>query len=307
MFMKQNITARLALLTVLLAALWGGTGSVLAQQSALTATILAPGNGQVLTVGVPFDFVGSASGGNGLFYSYLWNFGDGSFGAGSVFTKTFNTAGQRTVTLTVADSDGAQASASVAINVVNPPPPPPPPLAPTVNLLVNDGDGPITVATGTAATLNWTSTNTSACAASNAWSGPKPISGSESTGALNVVGSFTYTLTCTGAGGSASDSVTINVQAVSPNPPGAPVISNIRVTDITQTSAIVRWDTNIPADSRVIYDTVSHPTLGAPPNYGYAFTTNATQDTNPRVTVHAVTLTGLTPNTQYFFRVLSQS
>ncbi|OHA59640.1 MAG: hypothetical protein A2589_02165 [Candidatus Vogelbacteria bacterium RIFOXYD1_FULL_46_19] len=85
------------------------------------------------------------------------------------------------------------------------------------------------------------------------------------------------------------------------------LITNVRVTDITQSSAIVRWTTNRPATSRVIYDTASRraengDTIGSAPNYGYS---NSTSRDDNKVTEHAVTLTGLSANTQYFFRVLS--
>src|SRR5690606_26126528 len=36
------------------------------------------------------------------------------------------------------------------------------------------------------------------------------------------------------------------------------VISNVQVSNVTQTSATITWTTNLSADSRVIYDTVSH-------------------------------------------------
>ncbi|MEK7650680.1 MAG: PKD domain-containing protein [Patescibacteria group bacterium] len=295
----KNIFAQLVIISLI----FGGfaVAPAIAQQ-ALTANIVSPVAGANLTVGQPFNFVGSASGGNAVFYSYVWNFGDGSFGAGDTFSKTYTEAGSKTVTLTVADHDGAQASVSRTINVnaVTTP------TAPTVNLLVNGGNGPLTVATGTSATLSWTSTNATSCAASGSWSGSKPVNSSESTGTLNTVGALTYTLTCTGAGGSSFDSVTLNVTAGTTGV--APVISNIHVDGITQTSAVVHWTTNIPADSRVIYDTVSHPTIDLThvPNYDYAHST-VTSNTEPKVTEHSVTLTGLTPNTQYFFRVLSQA
>jgi hypothetical protein len=84
-------------------------------------------------------------------------------------------------------------------------------VTPTVDLKANSSDGPITVPYNTAATLSWTSSNAASCTASGAWSGTKATSGSESTG--NITSSKTYTLTCTGPGGSAFDSVTVNVSA----------------------------------------------------------------------------------------------
>ncbi|MDP2967232.1 MAG: hypothetical protein Q8N87_02375, partial [bacterium] len=82
---------------------------------------------------------------------------------------------------------------------------------PTVNIKANGSDGPVTVPYNTSANLTWTSENADSCYASNAWSGTKSISGSQSTG--NLTSSRTYTITCSGSGGSASDSVTVNVDS----------------------------------------------------------------------------------------------
>ena len=81
----------------------------------------------------------------------------------------------------------------------------------------------------------------------------------------------------------------------------------VRPEDITKNSAIVRWKTNTPATSRVIYDTVSHPTIDVEnggPDFGYANST-IISDEDPMVTEHAVTVTGLDADTQYYFRVIS--
>ncbi|OGY26042.1 MAG: hypothetical protein A2Z11_04065 [Candidatus Woykebacteria bacterium RBG_16_43_9] len=87
---------------------------------------------------------------------------------------------------------------------------------PTADIKANGSNGPITIAYNTAATISWTSTNASSCTVSPAgWTG---TSGSASTG--NLTSSKTYTLSCTGAGGSASDSVVVNVSSPPP-PPGS--------------------------------------------------------------------------------------
>jgi uncharacterized repeat protein (TIGR01451 family) len=85
--------------------------------------------------------------------------------------------------------------------------------SPTVDLKANGHDGSITVPYNSSVTLSWTSSNANYCVASGAWSGTKGTSGSESTGNLTS-GPKTYTLTCYGPGGSASDSVTIYLQQV---------------------------------------------------------------------------------------------
>ncbi len=85
---------------------------------------------------------------------------------------------------------------------------------PTVNLKINNQNGTITIPYNTAATLFWTSTNATSCSASGNWSGSKAVSGSQSTG--NLTSNKTYTITCTGPGGTATDTVKANVQATAP-------------------------------------------------------------------------------------------
>lgn len=86
------------------------------------------------------------------------------------------------------------------------PPPVTPPPPPTVSLSAS----PTSVAEGSASTLTWSSNNASlGCVALGAWSGSKPTSGSQSTGALSTAS--TFTLVCSGAGGNASASATVNV------------------------------------------------------------------------------------------------
>ncbi|MBS3053635.1 MAG: hypothetical protein J4469_03970, partial [Candidatus Aenigmarchaeota archaeon] len=65
---------------------------------------------------------------------------------------------------------------------------------------------------GSMVTLTWSTTDASSCTAAGAWTGTKTISGSQ-TG--NPASTSTYTLTCTGAGGSVNKSVTITVNAPS--------------------------------------------------------------------------------------------
>ena len=71
--------------------------------------------------------------------------------------------------------------------------------APTVTLAASAKD----VAVNGSDTLTWTSTNASGCVASGGWSGSLAPSGSK---AVTVAASATYTITCTGSGGSANAS-----------------------------------------------------------------------------------------------------
>lgn len=85
----------------------------------------------------------------------------------------------------------------------------------------------------------------------------------------------------------------------------APVISNVNATHILPASdttpqptvTTITWNTDIPATSKVVYDTVSHAATET-----YAFETT---ETTTLVTTHTVVLTGLDTNTIYYFRVIS--
>ena len=94
---------------------------------------------------------------------------------------------------------GGSGQQSVTITVTATPP------LPTVTLTAN----PTTVASGTSSQLTWSTTNATSCTASGAWSGTKATSGTQSTGALTALS--IYSLSCTGAGGSAQASATVDV------------------------------------------------------------------------------------------------
>lgn len=78
---------------------------------------------------------------------------------------------------------------------------------------------PSSVQQGSASTLAWTSTNASSCTASGGWTGSKVLSGSE---IVTVSATTTYTLNCSGAGGTIQKEVTINV---TPQPTPTPTLT----------------------------------------------------------------------------------
>lgn len=80
------------------------------------------------------------------------------------------------------------------------------PAAPTVTVTVS----PTSLTAGQAATLSWTSTNAMACTASGAWSDARPLTGSQGVTPASA-GTFTYSLACTGAGGTTSRSAAVTV------------------------------------------------------------------------------------------------
>ena len=73
----------------------------------------------------------------------------------------------------------------------------------------------------------------------------------------------------------------------------APQISDVQVSAITETTAVITWTTDIPGDSEVQYGTVSK-NWGSYPNTA----------TDPAlVTSHSITLSGLSQARDYYFRV----
>ena len=91
---------------------------------------------------------------------------------------------------------------------------------------------------------------------------------SENTGGLSVSNDYTFTTN------------------------SLPVISNVSVSDLTNTAATVKWLTNQPASTQVEY--------GKTTSYGSSTTLDPAN-----VTSHSVSLSGLTANTLYHYRVKS--
>lgn len=101
---------------------------------------------------------------------------------------------------------------------------------------------PATVEFGAASALTWSSTNTEKCEAGGAWSGVKPLAGTVQTQALNAAS--TFTLTCTGAGVTATQTVQVNVNPPVV-PPSVPVITlNASLNTIAYNgSSTLTWST----------------------------------------------------------------
>jgi len=126
------------------------------------------------------------------------------------------TSGSQTINALTANSSfsltcsgaGGSANDSVSVTVS-------PPSAPIVNLSTSPSSLPYNGST----TLSWSSSNTSGCTASGGWTGNKATSGSQTMSAL--ISNSTFSLTCSGAGGSANDSVSVTVAA----PPSGPIVN----------------------------------------------------------------------------------
>ncbi len=115
---------------------------------------------------------------------------------------------------------GGTASNSTSVSVVSPP---------TVTLTAS----PSSVTYGGNSTLSWTTTSATSCTASNGWTGSKTASGGSQT-MSSLTSSQTYSISCTGPGGTASDSVTISVSYPLPT-----------VSLVANPSSVIYGDTSI--------------------------------------------------------------
>lgn len=112
--------------------------------------------------------------------------------------------GPLTVTTTYAlncTGPSGSTAQSVTVTVV-------PPAQPTITLTAS----PSSLLPGESSTLTWTSTSATECTASQGWTGDRSTSGSEQVGPLATTTSFT--LECTGSGGSATQTVLVAVGEV---------------------------------------------------------------------------------------------
>ncbi len=123
---------------------------------------------------------------------------------------------------------GGTTTQSVVVNVVPVTPEPEDP-----ELIFTAGQS--TINEGATTTLSWDSTNANSCVASGGWSGSKAVDGSEVVGPTATT---TYTLTCTGDGGSVAVSLTVNVILdEEPAPTGAVVLSEVMYDLTTSTTS----------------------------------------------------------------------
>ena len=163
----------------------------------LNGTAPGGGTGPSVTLTASEEEVGSGSS-----VDLSWSSDGTSCSASGDWTGSKGTSGSETVgpltsdatyTLTCSNNDGST-SRSVSVDVVG---------TPTLSFSAN----PTSVVAGGNSVLSWSTTDASSCSAQDGWSGTKGASGSETVGPLNA--DTMFTLTCSGAGGSVSDSVTV--------------------------------------------------------------------------------------------------
>ncbi len=105
-------------------------------------------------------------------------------------TKSVSPISTTTYSLTCTGTGGTSAPAGATVTVTAA-------AVPTVTLMAS----PATIASGNSSTLTWSSTSATSCTASDGWTGTMAASGMQS---VSPASTTTYTLTCTGAGGTSA-------------------------------------------------------------------------------------------------------
>ncbi len=144
-------------------------------------------------------------------------------------TLSVSPTANTTYTITCSGSGGTSPAQSTTINVT-----PVVVSAPTVTISAS----PTSITSGSSSTITWSSTNSTSCTASGSWSGTKATSGTQS---ISPTANSTYTITCTGAGGtSPAQSVNVTVTPVVASAPTA-TISASPTTITSGGSSTITW------------------------------------------------------------------
>jgi uncharacterized repeat protein (TIGR01451 family) len=163
-------------------------------------------------------------------------------------------------------------------------------LAPTVNIVAN----PTSVNSGGSSIITWSSTNATTCTVSpSGWNG---TAGSQSTGALFA--SQTYSVNCSGAGGTIANSVTVSVGGGNGNG-GIGTVTTYNPTGIAASSANLSCFFN----NNNTTGTTGWFEYGTTPSFGSTVSNSAI--TTP-VTL-SYTISGLQQNTTYYTRCAIQN
>lgn len=142
-------------------------------------------------------------------------------GAAFLFNPTPAAAGERTslargiidmVTQRLCDRQAALGGRITLVNPSRCDETPEPTPKPTVTFSAS----PTSITVGSSSTLTWSSDDATTCTASNGWSGTKAVDGTQTVSPSTTT---TYTISCTGVGGTANDSVMVTVTQPEPEDP----------------------------------------------------------------------------------------
>lgn len=208
-----------------------------ANSPAAAAVVSFTANPTIIVAGQSSTLAWSTQNATACTASGAWSGAENTSSTGTS-TGALNTAGTYTYTLTCTGAGGSAGPASVIVVVT------PAPSAPAS--IVAFAVTPSTIESGQSALLTWVTLNATSCTASagtGSWGGAVGTSSlATDTGIITTVGSYTYTLTCTGPGGaSAPSSVVLNVTSVPPPPATISIFTATPNTVQTGQSVLLAW------------------------------------------------------------------
>ena len=223
-----------------------GPGGSVSGSATLTTTAAAPtlsftAGTATVTLGSPIKLSWTSYFTTGCVASGAWS---GSLASSGSQTLTPASPGSLTYSLSCTGAGGS-ISHSISVTVKA--------LAPLLHLALS----PASIVQGKSTTLSWSGTHASACTASGNWSGSQATSGSLTLSP--AAGSYSYNLTCTGAGGSVTQNGHLTVQ------PAKPVLT-LNASPATVTvgqSSVLSW-----SSSNIYSCTASNAWSGAEPVSG---------------------------------------
>ena len=188
--MRQGCFVRIAggalALLSMVAGCGGGSGGGSSEPPPVTTISLTP---STIATGQSSVLTWSSTGASQCSASGAWT---GAVAVSGSQRVTQVSAGSYSYTVTCSGAGGSAASsATLTVNVPTP----------VVSIAVS----PSSISTDHTATLTWSASNASSCAASGAWSGPRTVTGSITVG-QPTPGSYPYTLSCSNGPLSASNS-----------------------------------------------------------------------------------------------------
>jgi hypothetical protein len=227
-------------------------------QFAITPDTIVPGGSALITWSTTNANGCTGSSGNG---ASDWEGAQPTQDSAGFNTKAVSTVGQYAYNLTCLGPGGStQVTGILTVD------PAAVAAAPTVTFAAT----PSVVQPGQATSFSWTTTGATVCSASggsgaDAWQGAQPVNSSgTSSGAIAAAGSYSYTLTCTGAGGSTAQSVDVVVNAAYTAPPVTVDMSISPAQIVAGNSAALTWSTaNASACTASGSWSGSEPLLGA--------------------------------------------
>lgn len=168
-------------------------------------TVTISASAASIVLGSSFTLTWSAINATSCLAADAWS---GSVGTAGTQSFTPGAAGNYMYTLTCTGVAGTTSNSVAILAYI---------LLPTVTFAAN----PASVTLGQGATLAWSSTNAASCTAGDSWGGSVSTAGSQSV-TPGAVGDLTYSLSCTGAGGTTTASTIVNVTSAPITTGGTP-------------------------------------------------------------------------------------